>query len=507
MTLFSLFAETARKAGNKPAIRLRNSIVSYTELYDRVLQRAAQLQAQIAEPGGIAIVLRDRVKLLSAFLACAAIGRPAAPIDPDLPPVRLAAISAPSPLTWRERAECAAFRVRGNCTKLNSSVSSYCHFAAFLLDPGLRFEVSRQLTGIQIEDDSSYPVPALSNDPHTEFYWGLTSGTIGEPKLVARSHASWIASFEAAEAVFDFRGGDTVLVPGPLHHSLFLYGAVHGLCRGHCLALPPARFRADKLPAFCASHLYAVPFMLCKLAAARTQMPGLRQIFCGGAKLSPALREACEALWTDADLVEFYGSTETSFVSFHSTKKPAPENSVGRIFPGVRIEIRDKDSASAAKPGNGEIFVASDMLYDRYVGGKRAAQWVSVGDIGWLDAQNCLYLTGRRNRIINSKGLKIHPEQIETALASRPEIEAAAVIGVPDRLRGAAAIAVVSFRLGQHSGRAALSAFCRSEFGEGYSPLRFYESDSLPKTSSGKIALSVIAEALAKSDPAYRELI
>ena len=209
------------------------------------------------------------------------------------------------------------------------------------------------------------------------------------------------------------------------------------------------------------------------------------------------MREACEALWPDTDIVEFYGSTETSFVSFHSTKNPGPETSVGRIFPGVQIDIRNADGETTSQPGSGEIFATSDMLFDRYVGGEKAGQWVSVGDIGCLDEQNCLHLTGRLNRIINSKGLKIHPEQIEAALATRPEIEAAAVIGMPDSLRGAAAIAVVTFKPSRQTGRAALSAFCRAEFGEGYSPLRFYESDRLPKTSSGKFALSVIAEALA----------
>ena len=476
MTLFSLFADAARKAGDRPAIRLRNSTVSYSELYDRVLLYAAQLEAQIARPGGVALVLRDRVELLSTFFACATIGRPAAPIDPDLPPARLKRI-------WTS------------------------HFAGLLRDPDLSLNAGKGLAEFQINYGQGYTAPTISNNPLAEFYWGHTSGTTGEPKLVARSHASWIASFEAAETVFDFRPDDTVLVPGPLHHSLFLYGAIHALCRGNCVILPSAQFRADRLSAFAASHLYAVPFMLGKLASERRQMPGLRQIFCGGAKLAPALREACEALWPDTDIVEFYGSTETSFVSFHSTKNPGPETSVGRIFPGVQIDIRNADGETTSQPGSGEIFAASDMLFDRYVGGEKAGQWVSVGDIGCLDEQNCLHLTGRLNRIINSKGLKIHPEQIEAALATRPEIEAAAVIGMPDTLRGAAAIAVVTFKPSRQTGRAALSAFCRAEFGEGYSPLRFYESDRLPKTSSGKFALSVIAEALAKGDPAYRELI
>ncbi|MBX2805909.1 MAG: AMP-binding protein [Hyphomicrobiales bacterium] len=460
MTLFALFARIAGELGTKPAIRQRNTAVSYAQLYNRVIGAATRIEAQLDRPGGIAIALRDRVELLIAFLACAAIGRPAAPIDPDLPKARLDLILSR-------------------------------HFATVIREPVF---------------PTGYSAPAIAHHPDAEFYWGLTSGSTGEPKLVARSHASWIASFEAAEQVFDFHADDTILVPGPLHHSLFLYGAIHGLCRGNCVALPPGPFRVDRLSAYQASHLYVIPFMLGKMIAGQTPIPGLRQVFCGGAKLEPTLSQSAKTLWPDIDLVEFYGATETSFVSFHSTKRPANSGSVGRIFPGVRIEIRDTEGKPVNGSGSGEIFVASDMLFERYVGGLQAEKWVSAGDVGWLDGDNCLYLTGRKNRVINSKGLKIHPEQIEAALTAREEIEAAAVIGVPDLIRGSAAVAVIAFKPGRQTERAALSAFCRAEFGEGYSPLRYYQSDRLPTTSSGKLAFSAIAEGLDRGDPSYREL-
>lgn len=474
MTLFELFDKAARGAGSRPAIRLKNSVVSYAQLHERVMRQAGQMAARLERPGGVAIILRDRVELLAAFFACAAIGRPAAPLDPDMPPARLEKILA-------------------------------THFAGLISDRGVRSGGSG-LTELPPPGDEKCPVPAIQRDPQAEFYWGQTSGTTGEPKLVARSHASWITSFEASEQVFDFGSGETVLVPGPLHHSLFLYGAVHALCRGHCVALPPPRFRAGNLGGYEASHLYAVPFMLGKLASERKQMPSLRQIFCGGAKLDPFLRETCEALWPDTDLVEFYGSTETSFITFHSTRNRGPKGSVGRIFPGVQIEIRDENGRPVDRSQTGQIHVASEMLFDRYVGGEHAAPWVSVGDIGWLDEQSCLHLTGRASRIINSKGLKIYPEQIEAALASRSEIEASAVVAMPDALRGEAAVAVIVFRPGERADRAALSAFCRTELGEGHNPLRFYEAERLPKTPSGKVAVAAIAEALAAGDSAYREL-
>jgi long-chain acyl-CoA synthetase len=340
-----------------------------------------------------------------------------------------------------------------------------------------------------------------------EFYWGLTSGTTGDPKLFARSHASWVASFEAAEKIFDFPPRSKILVPGPLHHSLFLYGAVHALCRGHTVVLP-GQFRPSRIAGAArqATHLYAVPFMLAEMLKARVEAPALRVIFSGGAKLPSALRRECEERWPDADLVEFYGASETSFVTFHSTRSLASEGSVGRPFPGVSIEICGENGEALQQGGTGRIFVKSPMLFARYVADAPAQAWFSAGDTGYIDTAGCLHLTGRTNRMIKSKGLKIHPESIEAALLALPQVRRAAVVDMPDAARGAVAVAAIEFAGGTALPRKSLAAHCRQVLGRSHCPRSYFAADRLPLTRSGKIAVVEVRKGLIEGGACYREI-
>lgn len=451
-TLFTLLESAAASAGDAPALIVRDRATSFAAFHANVIARARGL-AGLERPGAVAIPTQDPQTLLEAFFACAAIGRPAMPVDPALPSAAIERLIA-------------------------------------------RYPIAAVLT--TAEHPAPTPRPLPEAETGAEFYWGLTSGTTGEPKLFARSHASWIASFEAAESAFAFPPLSRILIPGPLHHSLFLYGAVHALCRGHTVLIPAPQFRAGRLAgaAATATHLYAVPFMLADMAKAALPAPRLQAIFCGGAKLPGVLRSLCERTWP-ADLVEFYGASETSFVSAHSTRRPAPAGSVGWPFPGVEIEIC----------GNaGQIFVSSPMLFSRYVGEPPAAPWVSVGDTGFLDANGALHLTGRINRIINSKALKIRPEAIECALMDLAQIARAAVVDLPDAARGSIAAAAIEFAPGARVARAALSAHCRLTLGAKYSPRLYFSADRLPLTRSGKPAIAQIRAALLAGDPAFRAL-
>jgi long-chain acyl-CoA synthetase len=478
-TMFALFDDAARRNGGAPALLDRGETVSYAAFHDGVLGAARRLQDRLERPGGIAIRTSEPQKLLRMFFACAAIGRPALPLDPALPAKIIEILFTAHPLA-----------------ALIASAESGTQFAG------------HPVIEIDGGESAAHPAPARPAGHDGEFYWGLTSGTTGSPKLFARIDASWIASFEAAEAVFAFAPGSQILIPGPLHHSLFLYGAVHALCRGHAVLLPGGRFRAQRFAdaATRASHIYAVPFMLSEMLKAQLAAPRLQMIFSGGSKLPAALREAAERHRPGTDLVEFYGASETSFVSFHSTTRPAADGSVGCIFPGVRVEIRNKAGTVCPAGAEGEIFVASPMLFSRYVGEEPIGNWFSAGDMGFLDENGCLHLTGRASRLIKSKALKIHPEAIEAALMALPEIRRAAVIDMPDDLRGTIPAATIEFEPDRMLARRALSAHCREQLGPRSCPRRFFVADRLPLTPSGKVAIVEVRDRLLSGRHAYREL-
>jgi long-chain acyl-CoA synthetase len=475
-TIFAAFSEAAAHAG-RPALITPRTSLTYDALQARILRLAGDL-VRSTERSPVAVLSSTAEDVLTAFLACAAAGRPAFLLDPTLPLPRLQSLVSRYgvPLLLAEEKFAAPFT-----------------------------EIELLIFG-RAPAGSSFALPTVQGD--AEFYWGLTSGSTGEPKLFARSHRSWLESFRAAEQRFAFPPESRILIPGPFSHSLFLYGAVHALCRGHTV-LATGAFRPDRAvtAARHATHAYLVPSMLAEMLDCGLAARGaLRTIFCGGAKLPAALRARCEAALPAVDLVEFYGASETSFVAAASTTRPAPAGSVGTPFPGVDIEIRDAAGRQLPAGYEGEVHIRSPMLFSRYVGERAHEGWFTAGDLGFLDHAGNLYLTGRRNRVINSRALKIRPEPIEEALLELPGVLRAGVVDLPDARRGAIAVAAVEFVPGASLARRALSQHCRAKIGARFCPQRYYSAEALPLTRSGKIAFPLLRDALLSQDPRFREL-
>lgn len=475
-TIFLALSQEADDHSGRTALIASNSSRTYGTLQNRIRQLAGYL-SQYSEESPVAVLSTIPGDVLTAFFACAAAGRPALVLDPTLPPPQIQNL------------------IRRFGVPLLAVEEKFA--AAFVQHPLV-------ILGQPLADISS-ALPTVQSE--AEFYWGLTSGSTGEPKLFARSHRSWLESFSASEQLLSFPPHSRILIPGPLSHSLFLYGAVHALCRGHTV-IAPGVFRPDRVVAAArrATHVFLVPSMLAEMLDCGLTDSTLRMIFCGGAKLPATLRQRCEAALPRVDLVEFYGASETSFIAAASTRGPAPEGSVGRIFPGVSLQIRDQAGKPLLHEAEGDIYVKSSMLFSRYVGGAPQSGWFTAGDVGFLDSLGNLHLTGRKNRVINSRALKIRPEPIEEALLELPGIVRAAVVDLPDGKRGAIAVAAVEFAPGVSHPRRILSAHCRVKLGARFCPQRYYGAEAMPLTRSGKIAFPMLREALQSGHPSFREL-
>ena len=322
----------------------------------------------------------------------------------------------------------------------------------------------------------------------------LTSGSMGQPRRIRRTQASWTASF-AVNAGLGIGPGARVATLGRLVHSLSLYGAVEGLHLGaevHLLAdLRPDRQRLA-LRDRRISHLYATPAQL-RLILGPGLLPDLRLILVGGSKLDPALRAAMASLAPAADLREFYGAAETSFVTL--ADQTTPESSVGRPYPGVEIHL---------DPG-GEVWVRSPYLFLGYAfqtgrnipaGGSSATRWrdgwLSVGEIGRLETGH-LYLKGRAGRMVTVADQNVFPEEIEALLESLPGVTRAAILPVPDPLRGQALVAILEGDAGQE---AALLARLRDCLGPTRTPKAVIWRQDWPVLASGKTDLKALEASL-----------
>lgn len=360
---------------------------------------------------------------------------------------------------------------------------------ARLVGDGQSFAISTA-TGLRIDALPVPPgtVPQLSCQ---------TSGSSGQPKRILRSHGSWIGSFHVNREALALTHADRHAILGSLASSLASYAALEAMHLGTglidlCGAGPAQQLR--QLAGTGASLLYCTPAQLrLMIAAARmagaAPLPALRHIICGGGKLDAASLQAATAICPRATIREFYGAAETSFIAI--TDPGTPPGSVGRAYPGVQIEIRDDQNRRT--DGAGGIWVRSPYLFTRYAGGETpgtrwSGDFLTVGELGRMDARGNLYLLGRANRMVTIADQNVFPEAIEAHLLTLPGICQCAVLALPDPMRGHALIAVI-----EGTGDAgAIRQSCRARLGAASVPRRVLFRDRMPMLAGGKPDLALL---------------
>jgi long-chain acyl-CoA synthetase len=321
----------------------------------------------------------------------------------------------------------------------------------------------------------------------------LTSGTSGPPRRIRRSQSSWTASFAVNARLFGIGPGARVAVLGRLSHSLALYAGVEGLHLGAAVHLLD-RLRPDRqrraLADLRITHLYATPAQLRLLTDAPGPLLPLDHVILGGSKLDPTLREALTELAPQAQMAEFYGAAETSFITLSAPDHP--QDSVGRAYPGVELAIRD-GGHEVPEGQAGTVWVRSPYLFQGY--GDHApgpaqwdGEWLSVGEIGMM-RDGCLYLHGRAGRMVTVADQNVFPEEIEGFLVSLG-LSRVAVLPRPDPLRGTVLVAVAQ---GDGQGTEAILRATRDRFGPLKTPRALMWRADWPELSSGKPDLARLA--------------
>ena len=383
-----------------------------------------------------------------------------------------------------------------------STLAQMVHFLAIISsgrcaavsDPDWPASVRQTVQDAFSQDPATPPAPT----PTSPFYIGFTSGSTGTPKGFRRHHQSWTESLRVCLDTFGPDAASCVLAPGRFSHSLFLFGMVLGLWSGAGVVVQE-RFSAprmmDTLRSGRTPCLVAVPsqlLLMLEIAARRKVAPieGLRLILISGARWMRDRTHALQALFPNARIVEFYGASETSFMAWMDADASAPPQAVGKPFSNVELDIRHPQ----APQGTGQIFVRSPMLFTDYVGPQvdhtaavREGEWLSVRDMGYIDAQGYLCLVGRENRMVVTQGKNLFPEEIESVLLSYPGVMQATVLGLSDSIRGQQVVALIHPKdeISTLSAQT-LAQLCREQL-EGYKvPKRFFSCTEWPMTASGK---------------------
>lgn len=399
---------------------------------------------------------------------------------------------------------CAAHIVGGvhfikdvNCESTLQAVRQALHL-------GVEFCVHSESVSNMIANDQSRE-HSFNTDEHT-YLQCMSSGSNGKPKRIRRTQSSWINSFRVTQEQDNVSSTDSYAIIGRASHSLALYAALEAAWIGadiHALAdlRPDKQLKA--IAQLKSSVLYATPTQLRLLCGsvkpAVEKNTQLQHLYCGGGKLDEFTASLIANHFPNATVKEFYGASETSFISMADNTTPI--ESVGKLYPHVQMKIMpvDADTHSADHLDNdcvGEIWVKSPYLFEQYSDGTEPdTRWhngfLCIGEMGYIDDQANLYLTGRRSRMVNIADNMVFPEQIENLLNNHELVRHCVVIATNDSKRGSVLIAVVE-AVESRQLRAQLLKYCREELGALKAPRDITFVDSLPILASGKPDLQSI---------------
>lgn len=337
-------------------------------------------------------------------------------------------------------------------------------------------------------------VPSVSapRDPEHPLALVPTSGTSGEPKGAVLSRRAFVASAGASAAHLGFSPADRWLLGLPLAHVGGLSVLTRCLLARKTVVLVP-RFEPEAVLAALATHhvtlLSAVPTMLAALLEAdhANVLARLRVLLLGGAAAPLSLVE--EAIRRGIPALPTYGLTEAcSQVATQRLQRPlVAVPGVGRPLPGVLLEVRNP-AGGVARPGEeGRIFVGGDTLFSGYAGEPARREGLfDTGDLGHLDGEGTLHVSGRRSDLVITGGENVRPEEVEAVLTSFPAIRAALVFGLDDPRWGQLVAAALVLAPGPALDEGAFARFLDEHLAPHKRPRRVAIVEALPLTPLGK---------------------
>jgi len=165
---------------------------------------------------------------------------------------------------------------------------------------------------------------------------------------------------------------------------------------------------------------------------------------------------------------------------------------VGEALPGWKVKIVDDNGKELPPNQSGEIIVSGPIMKGYYNNPQATAEtirdgWLYTGDIGRVDEDGELFIVGRKKEMIIVKGQNIYPSDIEDVLNAHPKVAEAAVVGIPDELRGEAVRAAISLKAGEAATEPEIKRFCLERIANYKVPKQVIFLDSLPQTATGKI--------------------
>jgi long-chain acyl-CoA synthetase len=341
-----------------------------------------------------------------------------------------------------------------------------------------------------------------------------TSGTSGVPKGVELTFNNLQSDVDAAIQHAALQHQHRFLGVIPLFHSFGMTAMMLAPLQLGCTVIYIARFSAvatlNAIREHKVSLLFGVPSMFAAIAHLKNAGPddfkSIYAMISGGEPLPRTLYDNFLQRF-NVKIYEGFGLTETSPVVTLNVPQENRIGSVGKAVPGAIIKIVDENSAALPANQTGEVWLKGPMIMKGYhnlpsetAAALTADGFFKTGDLGKIDSDGFLHITGRKKEMIIIAGEKASPREIEDVLLRHPAVADAAVLGKKDPSRGEAVVAFVILKQGEQTTPEQLRDFCREQgLAQWKVPREISIVPDLPRSPTGKVLKRVLAEQLSAS--------
>jgi fatty-acyl-CoA synthase len=364
---------------------------------------------------------------------------------------------------------------------------------------------------------ASVPNEAVEHDDPCWFFF--TSGTTGRSKAAVLTHGQmgFVVTNHLADLTPSTTEQDASLVVAPLSHGAGVHQLMQAARGAPTILLPTERFDIAEAFRLIERHrvtnVFTVPTILKMMvehpAVDQYDHASLRYVIYAGAPMyredqKTALKKLGKVLVQYFGLGEVTGNITVLPTSLHF-EEDGPEARIGSCGyerTGMQVSIQD-DQGRELKPfETGEICVIGPAVFAGYYNNPEANAkafrdgWFRTGDLGHMDEEGFVYITGRASDMYISGGSNVYPREIEEKILTHEAVAEVAVLGVPDRTWGEVGIAVCALRPEAALDEQALLAWLDGKIARYKMPKRVIFWEALPKSAYGKITKKTIREQL-----------
>ena len=468
MNLTTFLSTIAFEYGPKPAIICGNDRLSYADLHEASNRAAHALEGLgIGRGDRVAFLLGNSPEFVIAFFAVVKLGAIAVPLDPKYKTAELDSLFG----DFRPK---ALFTESPCLESILPLIPAKFPFIKQVVDFG-EGKAGVKTFNELMKHPAASP-PRHEPKPEDVAVIAYTSGASFKPRGIMLTHQSICTESEISGEGFAQSERDVVSVFAlPLHHAagLTIVGLT-SLFRGSTLVMLPGITVSGLLEGIEKHKItlfIGVPFIFSLMnqhaekEGIKSDLSSLRLCASGGSPLTVDVSRRFKELYGH-HIAQFWGLTEiTAHITVQAADGSGIPGSIGKPLRGCEVEVVDRTGRLLPRNRTGELICRGPLMKGYYNNPEATAQvmrggWLYTGDIGHIDAQGNIFITGRKKDLIIPKGQNIAPDDIEHVLIQSPKVAEAAVLGVPDDPRGEVIVAVMRLKEGETATESEIKRLC-----------------------------------------------